>query len=326
MKVLYIYRNPNMGISVGKVFNTIKKELSNYVIIDSINLPAYGYGIKSLYINIKYVVKYLRNNNYDIIHITGTEHYLIPFLPKNKTVITVHDIGSIINSKKGKLHLLLKKLLWIKTLPLAGFVTFISTQSMYETKKIVNIKHSKVIYNPVDPSFQYFPKPINTEKPIILHIGTKSNKNLENTILTLKDIHCHLRIIGKLSNRQLELLNNMGISFSNVFNISDKELLEEYIQCDIVNFISTYEGFGMPIIEGQAIGRVVVTSNLEPMKSVAGNGAILVNPYDINSIRDGYKKAILEYNEIVFKGAENVKRFNVNNIALQYLDLYNKII
>ncbi|MBM6962148.1 glycosyltransferase, partial [Bacteroides caecigallinarum] len=287
---------------------------------------AYGYGIKSLYTNILFVYKYLKNNNYDIIHITGTEHYLLPFLPKEKTIVTVHDVGSIITANKSKIHSWIKKLLWIKTLSLARFVTFISTQTMNETNSMVMIKHSKVIFNPVDPSFLFSPKSLNIEKPIILHIGTKKNKNLDNTVIALKDINCHLRIVGKLSAKQIDLLNNSGISYSNVFNISDKELLEEYKQCDIVNFISTYEGFGMPIIEGQAIGRVVVTSNLEPMKSVADNGAIFVNPYDLDSIREGYKKAITEYLEIVAKGIENVKRFNVNCIASQYLDLYNEII
>lgn len=197
---------------------------------------------------------------------------------------------------------------------------------MDETKAMVKVKHSTVIFNPIDPSFQYSPKLLNAESPKILHIGTKNNKNLENTIVALKDMDCHLRIVGKLSVSQMDLLKSSGISYSYVFNISDKELLEEYEQCDIVNFISTYEGFGMPIIEGQAIGRVVVTSDLEPMKSVAGNGAIFVNPYDLDSIRDGYKKAILKYKEIVSKGTENVKRFKVSNIASQYLDLYNKII
>lgn len=315
-----------MGFSIGKVFNIIEKKLSHKISVDSIYLPAYGYGIKSLYTNILFVYKYLKNNNYDIIHITGTEHYLLPFLPKEKTIVTVHDVGSIITANKGKIHLWIKKLLWIKTLSLARFVTFISTQTMNETNSMVMIKHSKVIFNPVDPSFLFSPKSLNIEKPIILHIGTKKNKNLDNTVIALKDINCHLRIVGKLSAKQIDLLNNSGISYSNVFNISDKELLEEYKQCDIVNFISTYEGFGMPIIEGQAIGRVVVTSNLEPMKSVADNGAIFVNPYDLDSIREGYKKAITEYPEIVAKGIENVKRFNVNSIASQYLDLYNEII
>lgn len=315
-----------MGFSIGKVFNTIEKELLKQITIDSLYLPKYGYGIRSLVSNILFIKKHLSYKDYDVIHITGTEHYLLPFLPKEKTIVTVHDVGSIINANKGKIHLCMKKLLWIKTLSFARFVTFISTKSMDETKTMVKIKNSKVIFNPVDPLFQYSPKSLNAERPIILHIGTKNNKNLDNTVMALKETNCHLRIVGKLSVNQIKLLNNSGISYSNVFNISDKELLDEYKQCDIVNFISTYEGFGMPIIEGQAMGRVVVTSNLEPMKSVAGNGAILVNPYDLNSIRDGYKKAILEYNEFVSKGAENVKRFNVSNIALQYLDLYNEII
>ena len=56
---------------------------------------------------------------------------------------------------------------------------------------------------------------------------------------------------------------------------------------DILSFVSTYEGFGMPIVEANAIGRVVVTSNVLSMPEVAGNAAHLVDPFDVNSIREG---------------------------------------
>lgn len=45
----------------------------------------------------------------------------------------------------------------------------------------------------------------------------------------------------------------------------------------------------MPIIEGQAVGRVVFTSDLEPMKEVAGDAALLVDPYSIEIIRNGHE-------------------------------------
>ena len=86
-----------------------------------------------------------------------------------------------------------------------------------------------------------------------------------------------------------------------------------------------YEGFGMPIIEGQSIGRVVVTSNLSPMKEVAGNSAILVNPYDIESMKQGYLKAIKEHDYYIKLGKINVKRFNLEEITKQYYQLYLKI-
>ena len=116
-----------------------------------------------------------------------------------------------------------------------------------------------------------------------------------------------------------------NIEYSTCYNISDEELLEEYRNCDIVNFPSLYEGFGMPIIEGQATGRVVVTSNLSPMKDVAGGASILVNPRDVLSIRKGYIEAINNGDKYVEKGLENVKRFSVSSITIQYFNLIKEL-
>ena len=75
-------------------------------------------------------------------------------------------------------------------------------------------------------------------------------------------------------------------------NLTHEEIVSEDRKADIINFPSLFEGFGMPIIEGQATGRIVITSNLSPMKEVAGNGAILVDPYSVNEIRNAYLSVI----------------------------------
>ena len=101
-----------------------------------------------------------------------------------------------------------------------------------------------------------------------------------------------------------------------------------YEEADIVTLMSTLEGFGMPIVEAQAVGRVVVTSNVSSMPEVAGDGACLVDPLDVSAIRAGIRKVIDDdgYREdLVRRGFENVKRFDPERIAQQYLDLYRRI-
>lgn len=323
MKVLYIYRNPKMGISIGKVFHTIEKEMNNYCEVDSIYLPESNYNIQSLYQNIRFTLRYLKDKHYDIIHITGTEHYLLPFLKRENTIITVHDIGFYTQIKKG-LKAFGKYMLWIRTLKYAKHITFISEFSRQETLNLIKVHSDKcsVIHNPIDKEFQFHEKPFNAECPRILHIGTKANKNLTNTIKALEGFPCTLRIIGKLSDKEERLLKDNSIHYSNVYNLSDKEIIEEYQNCDIVNFPSLYEGFGMPILEGQSIGRVVVTSNIPPMNQIVGKGAILVNPNDIESIRRGYRTAIKEHEQYIKKGIENAKYFSSEEIVKAYWKLY----
>lgn len=327
MTILYIYRNPNMGVSIGKVFKPIEQEMKKYAEIDSIYLPSTNYSIKGLGRNILYVQKVIIKKKYDIIHITGTENYLLPILRKKNTIVTVHDIGSFFN-KRNKIVSSIKKKLFISTLKFAKIVTFISEKSQTETLQHVSIKSkcSVVIHNPISHNFPYSPKLFNEKKPCILHIGTKPNKNLTNTISAIKKLNCKLSIIGALTIEQAVLLKESNIEYCNKVNISDDELYEEYKNCDIVNFPSLYEGFGMPIIEGQSVGRVVITSNLSPMKDIAKDSAILVNPLEPNSILEGYKEAIINHSLYIERGLENIKRFDLGKITLQYLKAYQSIL
>ena len=85
----------------------------------------------------------------------------------------------------------------------------------------------------------------------------------------------------------------------------------------------------MPPVEGQAVGRVVISSNIEPLKSVAGNGACLVDPFSVASIREGICKVIAdaEYrNQLIENGLKNAERFRAEGIAKKYLQVYHEIL
>lgn len=323
---MYIYRNPQMGYSIGKVFKPIEEKMKKYAEVDSVELPCANYSMYSMYRNIKAALAAARKKHYDIVHITGAEHYLLPFLRKEKTVVTVHDLGFFTNHKFG-LRAIKKYFLWIKTLPLASYVTFISEKSEEETLHFVKLKQGKhsTVFNPVGKEFVHYSKTINTEHPVILHVGTKENKNLESTVIALKGLPCTLRIVGKLTEAQMMVLDIYHIHYECVANLTDEEILQEYIHCDYVNFPSLYEGFGMPIIEGQAIGRPVLTSKISPMKEVAGGAAVIVDPTRPEDIRRGYEQMKGDVDSLVERGLENVKRFALGKITQQFFDIYKKI-
>ena len=327
MKILLIYRNKEMGFSIGKVFKPIEQELRKFCDVDSVELPCANYSIRSLITYIKFAQETVRRDHYDLIHITGAEYYLIPFLKSCKTVVTVHDLGFYANKKKS-FKQIFKYLLWIRTLPLASFTTFISNKSKKEAENYVRFKKSRVavVYDPIGDDYIYHPKNIDVSYPRILHIGTNPHKNLARSLEALKNIRCKLVIVGKLNETYRDLLIKNHIQYENKCNLTDEEILNEYIECDIVNFPSLHEGFGMPIIEGQSVGRPVLTSDVSPMREIAGEGAILVNPESVEDIRQGYKKIFQHSEVLVDKGLDNVKRFRLNIIVQQYLDIYKKII
>ncbi len=85
-------------------------------------------------------------------------------------------------------------------------------------------------------------------------------------------------------------------------------------------YVSYFEGFGIPIIESFRCGVPVITSNVTSMPEVAGNAAILVDPFDIESIC----KALVSLagseelrNDLISKGLQRSKEFSWDHSADQ---------
>lgn len=326
--ITYFHRNNKCGYSIYKVFNIIENQIKKKDSINEYFTPSPNSMPWDILKNCWYVHKY--RNKKGINHISGHIHDVILGLVGCKTVLTIHDTV-FLDNVKNPIKRFYKWLFWLYIpIKLADAVTCISKETQKQIIRNIKINEDKitVIYNPIDPSYQFIPKKFNAEKPVILHIGTGWNKNLERTILALKGISCHLRIIGTLSQFFIGLLKENNIEYSNICNLTDEEIKQEYINCDIVNFPSVYEGFGMPVIEGQQIGRIVITSNIEPIIDISGKAALLVNPYDINDIRKTYLNIIEDKqlrDSLIEKGLNNVKRFEASFIAKQYMDLYNTL-
>jgi len=144
----------------------------------------------------------------------------------------------------------------------------------------------------------------------------------------LKGVTCKLSIVGVLTDQQKIELEENNIDYSNVVNISNEELKQQYEDSDMLAFVSTYEGFGMPIVEAQIVGRPVITSNLLSMPEVAGNAALLIDPFNVEEIRSGVMKIISDVayrNDLIEKGRNNAIRFSVETITNEYAELYRQI-
>ena len=139
---------------------------------------------------------------------------------------------------------------------------------------------------------------------------------------------CELTIIGALTDEQINKLNASGLSYNNRSNITFTEIIEHYQKTDIICFASTYEGFGMPIIEAQALGKPIITSNVASMPEIAGDTAVLVDPYSVKSIRNAIKRCIEDEQFRIKKikaGYHNIQRFMPGAICEKYIEVYQKL-
>ncbi len=310
--------------SIEKVFAGIRQELGKEksVTVELKVMPYFSTGILPRLRNIWWA----RQHQGDINHITGDVHYIALGLTKRKTILTIHDLN-FLNQPKLLTRWFLK-LFWI-TFPLkrVSYVTVISEATREDLLNRVAFpkERTRVIPNYYDRSFHSVPKEFNAQQPRILQIGTKANKNLPRLIRALEGVPCHLIIVGAESITIQEELRSAKISFTWLQNLSEDQLKEQYTLSDIVSFVSTIEGFGMPILEAQATGRAVVTSNISSMPEVAGNAACYVDPLDSVAIRKGILKVIEDSsyrNDLIEKGYANLKRFELTKVAEMYLDLY----
>lgn len=265
----------------------------------------------------------------EVNHITGDINYLGLLLSGKKTVQTILDCVYLYNSSGWKYRVL--RYFWL-AIPArrSKYLTALSTSTKNEILKHVpcDPKKIKVIYVAISERFSRKDKPFNKQRPRILQIGAAPNKNIPRLIEALKGISCTLEIIGKKSDEYEALLRQNKIQYEYKSGLTDDEMLSRYYEADIIALVSTYEGFGMPILEGQAVGRPVITANVYSMPEVAGDAACLVDPLRVESIRAGINQLIQDdayRNTLVQKGFENVKRFNPETIALQYYELYKEI-
>ncbi len=323
MKVTYYNRDQRPGnFSIEELFASIRSGIGN-------RIESSDYYVQPNKSRLKAILEAGKFQG-DVNHITGDVNYLSYGLDKQKTILTVHDVGHFENTLKGWKRSVYKYL-WLSG-PFSN-VNHITTISDFTKSRIihhfgVNPDKIKVISNPFPKHFTFHNYQFNSEKPRILQIGPGRNKNIYRLVEAVKGISCELVLIRKPDQEIEQHLKNNAIDFTWLSNLSYQQVADEYAKCDLLFFASEYEGFGMPIIEAQVTGRPVLTGNITAMPEVAGNAACIVDPFDVSSIRKGILQIIEsgEYrSELVANGLENIKRFELDNISNQYLDMYRKI-
>jgi glycosyltransferase involved in cell wall biosynthesis len=109
-----------------------------------------------------------------------------------------------------------------------------------------------------------------------------------------------------------------------------RDLLMTLVQgARAVTFPSLYEGFGLPVLESMLLGTPVLTSNISSIPEVVGDAALLIDPYDAQSIAHGLRTLDGDADlraSLASRGTVQATRFSVDGYQARLDDLYSRLL
>lgn len=294
---------------------------------------------------------YIKSIHPDLLHCTSNTAPLFCSVP---LVLTLHDIIFLEKREKSK-QSLYQKLGWYYRKCVVPCILSkckkIITVSKYECSTIIdtlNIESDKVIavYNGYNKYFRIKEKDESIiEKYIkncnfIFYLGnTDPKKNAIRVLIAYSEYLTKSKkkmplLIADLDEEYIDdILEKNGIKWIKEFlfypgYICNKDLVDLYNGAFVFLYPSLRESFGIPILEAMACGTPVIVGNTSAMPEIAGNDAILVDPYKSESIAE--KLLLLETDNCYYKtqidyGLCRVNSFSWNNTAKELLSIYNMV-
>lgn len=265
--------------------------------------------------------------------------YQVPVFPvKGKVVACIHDlipfktemenIGIIDNYRRNLEN----------TIKRSDCIITVSENSKKEIMEYFSVPEERIhiVYDGVDVQRydEVLSKEIsdsvvekyNLPKKYILYFGSnRKHKNVETVVNAYAKLDEAVKteyslVLSNPSNdiqqlvRKLNLENNVTY----VERVSEQEKVVIYQKASLFVLVSFYEGFGIPLLEAMAASVPVITSNCSSLPEVAGDAAILVDPHNVDCLKEKMTEVLYSVelrNQLIEKGHQNIKRFNWDSAA-----------
>jgi glycosyltransferase involved in cell wall biosynthesis len=254
-------------------------------------------------------------------------------------ITTIHDFlhDYVISKLKRSVHNQLK----YSSIKRANGIICISNNTYADLKKFCQPRKEQkiaIIYNGV--SKVYSPLKVKGLQGLvngyqidkfILYVGSRYKyKNFEFVLSVLKEAPDYkLVVVGnKFSGEELKRIDKSILTrIINLSNISNEDLNVLYNNAKVLIYPSSYEGFGLPIIEAMKAGCPVIAQKLSSIPEVAGNAGILLDQLDVNFCISKIKDLETESKrkEYVEAGFENAKRFDWEKCQTEIKEFYQDV-
>ncbi len=255
-----------------------------------------------------------------LIHYTSQQ--VQPFHFGNSTV-TVHDLVPILfpdQTSNTIVKMTRKNLDFYRKLPVTSTISEFTKKSMedYGFNGRIHVVPNTIskTFRPLNIDKSTLRKKLNLplDKKLVLSVSAnypRKNLNIiEDTVNELGKSYTLVRVGHPLDN---------SINFSNV---SEKMLNEIYNACDVFFMPSSYEGFGLPVLEAMSSGIPVVCSDIEIFQEVTKHSAFL-SPIEKSRFKEGIKEVISNADHFRKLGLEQAKNFSIDNFQNKIRAFYN---
>ena len=318
--------------SLGENFRAVPETAGNYSIAEQVKVPLA-----------------LRREGVTLFH---APHYVLPPLVRCNSVVTIHDCIHLMFPQylPNRFALGYARAAITMAARRATRVLTVSESSKRDILKYVDTQPDKidVIYNAYDDRFAVEPgeedvvrvrERFQLHDEFVLYAGNvKPHKNVERLIQAFHLVrqrgldHLKLVIIGDEVSRYAALRRavhkhqlHQYVRFLGY--LPEETLAVLYRLAGVFVFPSLYEGFGLPPLEAMASGTPVVTSNVSSLPEVAGDAAILVDPYDPTAIANGIATVLSDERirrDMRTKGLERARQFSWETSVRRVLDIYRE--
>jgi glycosyltransferase involved in cell wall biosynthesis len=227
------------------------------------------------------------------------------------TVVTVHDLAILRHPHWfPRWHRLYGSAGLRKVLRAADAIVAVSEFTKGEVVELAGVPPDsvRVVPNGVDDVFRPPGDAVSRGEYVLAVATLEPRKNLERVVEAARLAGVELRVVGARGWGGVAVPGWVG-------EITDAELAELYRGARCAVYASLYEGFGLPVLEAMACGTPVVTSRGTATEEIAGGGAVLVDPLDVESIATGIDEAQTLRDELVPLGLARAREFTWERAA-----------
>ncbi|CAN7316799.1 glycosyltransferase family 1 protein [Variovorax sp. LjRoot84] len=297
----------------------------------------------------------------DVVHICDHSNSMyVRWVKSSPTVITCHDViavqaarGMVQGWNVGWSGRVFQRLI-ASGLAKADLIACVSHMTRRELLglKFADERRVTTVLNGLNDSF-YLVQPEEADALIerfglcandkyLIHVGSdlprKNRKAVVETFIALQQraaacggppIVQHLVFVGpSLETDLIDLASHHGVAdrIRTLQHVSHEELRALYASATALLFPSLQEGFGWPLIEAQACGCPVFTSDLAPMNEIGGPGVCYVDPHNPEAMAQAIEQAAGRFEEMRALGLENALQYSAAQMMANYLAAYRRVL